>query len=329
MSGLVFVRDAQGRPLMPMSAAYARTLIRQGKAHIWPHPAFSVIQLTRVVATPTLRPILVGLALNAATADLIVVIDQVRTSPSVIHLVIDLRSRPSLKRGRRKVWSFIGGYRRSARPSIPWSPFDQANVIAHTILACQTILPISHLMLLASQRASALPSSVAVGQRVIAQIRRRAENMTIMYSDREPAAPVHRPLVRVLTEIVAHPDREYAPMVVCIAAAHWRNSERIDLSNRRWGSRDRQVERKIPKRSIPYPRRLCTIRQRGRTTTGILLTRNAPDQLTLRVPTQVNDQGVQWRTIEIIADPPPHLWAPSPVLMLPLYTLEAPTVLRG
>lgn len=52
MSSLVFVRDAQGRPLMPMSAAYARTLIHQGKARVWSHPAVSVIQLTRAVATP-------------------------------------------------------------------------------------------------------------------------------------------------------------------------------------------------------------------------------------------------------------------------------------
>src|SRR5689334_3096681 len=104
MSSLVFVRDAQGRPLMPMSAAYARTLIHQGKAHVWSHPAVSVIQLTRTVATPMLRPVLVGIALSRYIADLVIVVEQMRGSPSTIHIAVDLQFPPPLRRGQQNRW---------------------------------------------------------------------------------------------------------------------------------------------------------------------------------------------------------------------------------
>jgi hypothetical protein len=61
MSGLIFVRDVEGTPLMPTSAAYARKLLSDGKAHQYPHHAFTVLQLTQRVAAPTLRPILLGI----------------------------------------------------------------------------------------------------------------------------------------------------------------------------------------------------------------------------------------------------------------------------
>ena len=121
MSDLVFVRDAQARPLMPMSAAYARTLIHQGKAQVWPHPAFSVIQLTRVVATPTLRPVLVSLALSTTIADLVVVVDQVRSTPSTVQVAVDLSAPPSLRpihharrdsRRRRILPAYAGTFQR-------------------------------------------------------------------------------------------------------------------------------------------------------------------------------------------------------------------------
>jgi hypothetical protein len=98
MSGLIFVQDAEGRPLMPMSAAYARTLIKQGKAQVWPHPAFSVIQLTRVVEMPILRPVLVGISLTSTIADLVITVDQQRSRPSTIHIVVDFQSLPLLRK---------------------------------------------------------------------------------------------------------------------------------------------------------------------------------------------------------------------------------------
>jgi hypothetical protein len=64
MSGSTFVCDAQGRPLMPTAAAYARTLMRDGKASLWAYPAFSVIQLSHTVAQPVLHPVLLGIRLH-------------------------------------------------------------------------------------------------------------------------------------------------------------------------------------------------------------------------------------------------------------------------
>src|SRR5689334_21533487 len=75
MSSPVFVRDAQGTPLMPTSAAYARRLIEGGKARWVPHHAFSVLQLTQAVAQPTLRPVVVGVIVHLHTAELLLLAD--------------------------------------------------------------------------------------------------------------------------------------------------------------------------------------------------------------------------------------------------------------
>src|SRR5436853_7002081 len=106
MSSSVFVRDAQGTPLMPTSAAYARRLLQRGKARWVPHHAFPIIQLSQVVTVPVLRPVVVGIHIHLQTAELIVVAaGDVRLFP-LLHLVIDLRTdlpaRLRRRAGRRR-----------------------------------------------------------------------------------------------------------------------------------------------------------------------------------------------------------------------------------
>ncbi len=57
MSGPVFVIDVQGQPLMPIAEAHARKLLSSGKARRWPHPTLTILQLTRTVEMPNLRPV--------------------------------------------------------------------------------------------------------------------------------------------------------------------------------------------------------------------------------------------------------------------------------
>ncbi|NJN66679.1 MAG: hypothetical protein HC884_08130 [Chloroflexaceae bacterium] len=72
MSNAVFVQDAAGRPLMPTAPAYARTLVRAGKAAFVSHPALPILQLTHPVAAPVLHPVLVGIRLHDPLASLLV-----------------------------------------------------------------------------------------------------------------------------------------------------------------------------------------------------------------------------------------------------------------
>jgi hypothetical protein len=87
MSDCVFVQDAEGRPLMPTARAYARTLVRDGKAGFISHPALSIIQLTHTVAEPTVQPVLLGIRMHAPVASLLVFTERTGLVP-LIHLAV-------------------------------------------------------------------------------------------------------------------------------------------------------------------------------------------------------------------------------------------------
>jgi hypothetical protein len=123
MSGLILVRDAQGTPLMPMSAAYARRLLQSGKAQWVPHHAFAVIQLTQVIQQPVLRPILVGIRQHLYTAELFVLAEGEREAFPLLRIVVDLRTdipwrmrRRAAHRRRRKLRQRHRAPRRQGQP---------------------------------------------------------------------------------------------------------------------------------------------------------------------------------------------------------------------
>ncbi len=187
MSGPIFVLDAEGTPLMPMSPAHTRRLLNTGKATRIYHHAFTVIQLTKRVPQPHLRPILVGITLHRHTAELWVVAEGVRGPIPLLSLVIDLRTdlshrlrrraghrhrrrarqryhsparygvpyklrRSSLHRSRWRQ-SFLAAHQKISR--IPRQRFTppptirwRAAAIVRVLHALKTLIPISHLSLL-------------------------------------------------------------------------------------------------------------------------------------------------------------------------------------
>jgi 5-methylcytosine-specific restriction endonuclease McrA len=189
MSGPVFVVDAEGMPLMPMSAAYARKLLREGKAQRRAHSAFTVIQLSHPVQQPMVRPIIAVLRLHLRTAELFLVAEGRHQTQPLGHIVIDLRTdlprrlrrraghrrrrrsrqryhalsrygrpfklrRPSLT---RSTWgsalrSARYRHRRSSRRTKSETPVLRwrAQAIKRTLNALQQLVPISHLLLLDS-----------------------------------------------------------------------------------------------------------------------------------------------------------------------------------
>ena len=101
MSSPVFVIDADGRPLMPMAPAFARKLTQSGKARFISHYAFTILQLSRAVEAPKLRPITVYIEQHAATAEIIVVADGARQAHTLLHIIVDLHTDISRRLRRR------------------------------------------------------------------------------------------------------------------------------------------------------------------------------------------------------------------------------------
>src|SRR6266545_416345 len=188
MPGFVFVCDAQGTPLMPMSPAYARKLLQSGKAILHPHHAFSVLNLTRTVEMPTLRPVVLAVAIHLHTAELFLVAEGDHHMFPLLYLIVDLRTdlpwrlrrRAAHRRRRRRRdryrtarrfgrpfalrrpclmhsrWSaairtrrqHTRSGRRYVAPTIRW----RTQAIVRTIHVLSKIVPISDVILLSPQR---------------------------------------------------------------------------------------------------------------------------------------------------------------------------------
>lgn len=124
MSGPIFVRDAQGTPLMPMAAAHARRLLQSGKVLLQPHHAFTIIHLTQTVENPKLQPVVLGVTIHLHTAELFLLAEGDHDIFPLLHLIVDLQTdmprrlrRRAAHRHRRKA---RGRYRASRRHGIPF-----------------------------------------------------------------------------------------------------------------------------------------------------------------------------------------------------------------
>lgn len=321
MSSLVFVRDAQGRPLMPMSAAYARTLVTQGKAKVWPHPAFSVIQLTRVVDTPILRPVLVGLALSTTIADLVIVVEQVRSAPSIVQVAVDLAAHLSLGstyppqrelRRRRTLPPQAGTFQR---------PRDRVHLLASVLKIWHEVVPMSHLVLHPSARTTALtpPSARRIEQQIVAQVRQINQTVSVAHRHTKLAGAAPYLLMQHLTEQIIWAARQSPHFVAGGALRHEMHyREQSDGSRRRWSPQSNIRPHRTADPYGHYRGQMCTVRLQRRMITGLVQAVDLPDQLVLRIPFRVNDQGVQWQTIHVPFSASLHVWPSAPSWVLPL-----------
>jgi hypothetical protein len=84
-----FVIDANKRPLLPSTPAYARVLLRDGKAQRIPHPALAIIQLSHAIDAPQMPSVLIGFVVHAQTASLGIFTETFDTTP-LLSLTLDL-----------------------------------------------------------------------------------------------------------------------------------------------------------------------------------------------------------------------------------------------
>lgn len=177
---------------------------------------------------------------------------------------------------------------------IPSSLWRYASILTSVIAMCQQLLPISHLILLQSKRASALSPVRAdwIGQHV----QRRARTISIALGQHGIVEHLPVPLIQVLTtnlNLTTHPPNA----VVSVTSDWWKvHHNAADSYNGCPG----------------------TIRQAGRSVTGVIQRRGQSGQFMLWVPTKVLDQGVQWETVPSVNPAILHVWPFTRILMLPL-----------
>lgn len=124
MSGSVFVVDAGGVPLMPMSSAFARKLLNEGKAQRRPHPALTIIQLTRHIDQPQLWPVVAAIRVHLRTAEVFLLVERDHATRPLLHVLIDLATdlprrlrRRAGHRRRRHARQRYHGLGRQGRPA--------------------------------------------------------------------------------------------------------------------------------------------------------------------------------------------------------------------
>ncbi len=148
MNRMIFVVDALGQPLMPMAPAYARRLMRQGKAVLLRHHCYSILQLSHVVANPDLLPITLHVHGCQHLTKLTLVVGDGRHRSS---FVIDYKTKRHYPQRYRSSW------RRATRPThrlyrttSAWSRMptirQRALVVACRVIELQRYLPISRMI---------------------------------------------------------------------------------------------------------------------------------------------------------------------------------------
>lgn len=91
MAKPLFVLDKRYRPLLPPSRGYTGALVRQGKAQVLPHHAFSIVHLTQRKPEPKFPPIVLGVALSDRTAELMVCTEDGGKVRLLLRLLVDLQ----------------------------------------------------------------------------------------------------------------------------------------------------------------------------------------------------------------------------------------------
>lgn len=87
MSHVIFVRDRDGRPLLPMSPAYARKLLSAGKAYRIHVPPFTVIQLYHAIRTTHNHRVSAWIRWNRRGFRILVTIQHQRNARIILHIV--------------------------------------------------------------------------------------------------------------------------------------------------------------------------------------------------------------------------------------------------
>jgi RRXRR protein len=298
-SGPVFVLDALAQPLMPLAEAHARKLLRSGKAHRLPHPTLTIIQLTRTVQQPVLRPVLLGVAIHHTTAELLLLAAGPNAAFPLLYVIVDLPQRKPFWRRRvvhrRQRMPWPARWQHSRRPA--WRKFL---AIGAVISCLWDVLPLSHIALIRTPTMRATHPDIQ--RRVLRYL--TAGGMQVATTTLEQAAPPTFPqdLFALLRAFAANP-AGYAPAMVACAIEPPKHATRLT----RWLD---DADAGAPCSGI------------GVVTTppliGIIDCESTDDERVLQVSVAADAAGVIWRYVAVAPQASLQRWPLAPVVLLPL-----------
>jgi hypothetical protein len=273
-------------PLMPAAAAYSRKLLAARKAVLLPHPALSVMELTRAVFRPVLHPVLLGVALHPLTATVLLVSGH-RGGTVLARCIVDApRDAPP-----------------TAAPSpLPPTPQRQNHAIAAVVAALQRFFPISHIALL---EPVPLTSDTRHQRDTLATVL-QPSGCSIVPTTHAHAVPDGLPATLYHTLRARLPERArcsahmvaiYQPFPPIPAAPP---------------SDPRRPHTAV---TIRAPLRVRVAQQ---TVTGIALPHAPSAPLHLRLPVAATSAGVTWETHRFAADTLLRAWPWEPVVLVPV-----------
>lgn len=327
MSGLVFVQDAQGRPLMPTSAAYARTLLHKRKARRISHPAFNIIQLTSVIPKPVLRPVVASIFLHHQTASLVLLTEHLRGTISSLSMIVDLTTDSRTHLIRRIGWR-PRAYARHASTSNQtfvhqsWAPNvsmlsvrKQMRMLATLIAGLQVTIPMSHFSVFTTPPGR--PASSHMSRYIEIWLMRYLHQFSVPINLVRPAdlqATLSAELAHSVQRVGTATDKPYPNLIMCfldVSTLH----RTFSLPGKRPLSDGKQPTRAI------QPGQVCSFQHLGRTRTGIVGDVYR-DSIIVRVAADATSSRIHWRRIRVHRHQIRQLWPVSSILMLPLARLS-------
>jgi hypothetical protein len=282
MPSLIFVRDAAETPLMPLSPAYARVLVRSNKA-VWAtdaHPALPVLQLTHTHPAPHLPPLLLAVRVADHHATLAFCWAHQSHAPCVIAVQLDP----------------------APPPEQSLSALEQLEALRVTIAHLLPFAPISHIALIPAPAARHAQDDWVLTMAAIALADLTSAPISVLpptgTATHLPAA-LAQALHQMLPALDAYPASVIGSVQGVILA---------DAANEHsWGGR------------LTTPRAV-RVRHQRRVYTGVL--RNdfelRPPGLVVKYATAGGLHGIDWKVLSISRSDIIQTWPATAVVLLPV-----------
>jgi hypothetical protein len=269
---------------MPTSAAYARILVQQRKARLVPHPAVPLLRLSHVVPEPTLRPVLLALALHATTATVLALTEPGGDEP-LLRLTLDLHHATT--------------------------PAQRAAALTALARLLATLLPISQV---AAHAVPVMPDATAAAaiSTIIPTLQVHLPYPLLPLSPETPRMAAD-PLVRIWQQQMDRGHDEPTEIAAAYAPDH-RTEQPSSVAS---GAAAQAVRLRGNEHHL-RPGMVVCVRQHDQTVTGLVQAVAPHGAVQVRVPTAATVSGVSWADVTVF--PPLHgwLWDAQSVRMLPV-----------
>lgn len=289
MASSVFVLDAHGQPLMPLAAAHARRLLQSGKARPVQHPLFSILQLTRVVEQPILRPVLLAVAIHQTTAELFVIAEGARAILPLLYIIVDLQATRRLL-PKRRTWQ---------RKPLHCKGNEVLRALLAAVGALLKFVPISSIIILSSSRQYL--STSHLNRRLKHYLLHTKQQ--VFFSHHQRLLPLISPLLsKTLADFVGSPTTHSSTIVARPIPAGGQHAQLLQLLG-----------------GLSHPPGLTIGRIASPPATGLIFDSGSSEARVLSVAIQAGRSGVLWQDVPIPSTTTVQTWPVSDIAFVPLF----------